>query len=617
MRKNMTKIFQRFRNWFANLPLQYKIQLISVFCLFTLAGASVLIINILLRNYNNLLLDSVSASLSYANDDFTQKLDGSYELSYTLLSDSSLQQMLAELKSRPGSTETANLYTKINSRLHAYYLEHQKEYLSYISLYTPSFVCHTDARKAARLPQNRIDAIKEAARKAAGKAVWITDDTMGQGLLLAREIREYDNLSLQSLGTVILCIDLDEMINSCPMFSEYDSFFYQITDEHNQLIYDSTRTALSDNVPADRSYIADGHKIVKRGRRWFLSLEGELYPQGWHYTCLVSYDKIRGTLNYWRFLSAVLMLACCLMIILISRRMIRSFTCHFAILIQKMQRFASSRDSLTNFEPDSRYDYRERKDEIGMLHRQFDQMAGQISALVESNYTKELLVKEAQLKALEMQINPHFLYNTLESINWRAKAVGASTISLMVESLGNLFRAILSKSSESFTISEELSLVENYLTIQKCRFDSRLLYEIHTDPALNGARVPKMIIQPLVENAVSHSMESLCEECRIEISVRRREAFLEILVQNTGSRFENDLLNKLRSGAVTPRGFGIGLLNIDKRIKLMFGPGYGLTLCNAPGIFAPETNAEEMATARILLPFPSIQTRKEELPCSN
>lgn len=615
MRKDMAKVFQGFRKWFANLPLQYKIQLISVFCLFTLASASVLITNILLRNYNNLLLDSVSASLSYANDDFTQKLDSSYELSYTLLADSSMQQMLAELKSRPGSTETAGLYTKINSRLHAYYLEHQKEYLSYISLYTPSFACHTDSRKAAKLPQSRIEEIKEAARNAAGKAVWITDDTVGHGLLLAREIREYDNLSLQSLGTVILCIDLNEMINSCPMFSEYDSFFYRITDENNQLIYDSTQTGLAGNDLPGRSHVADGHKIVRLNGRWFLSLEGELYPRGWHYTCLVSYDKIRGTLNYWRLLSAVLMLACCLMIILVSRRMIRSFTCHFAVLIQKMQRFASSRDSLTNFEPDTRYDYRERRDEIGMLHRQFDRMAGQISELVESNYTKELLVKEAQLKALEMQINPHFLYNTLESINWRAKAVGASTISLMVESLGNLFRAILSKSSESFTISEELSLVENYLTIQKCRFDSRLIYEIHTDPSLNDARVPKMIIQPLVENAVSHSMESLCEECRIEISVRRREGLLEILVQNTGSRFEDDLLNKLRSGAVTPRGFGIGLLNIDKRIKLMFGPDYGLSLYNTPGILKTTEEGEEMAAAKILLPYTATPIRKEELTC--
>lgn len=598
MKPKISVVYPRFRRWFANLSLQYKIQLISIFCLFTLAGASVLITNVLLKNYNNLLLDSVSASLSYANGDITQKLDSAFELSYTLLADSGLQQMLTELKTQPGSTETANLCTRINSRLHAYFLEHQKEYVSSISLYTASFNCHTDARRAASLSGEYIDSIMRAAKNAAGKAVWITDDTVGHGLLLAREIRQYDNLSLQPLGTVMICIDLDKMINSCPMFSEYDSFYYQITDENSRLIYDSLRHTAGDAGSANLSSHSQAygrHQLVELNRHWFLSLTGELYPKGWHYTCLVSYDRIRHALNSSRLMSILLLLSCCVLIVLTSRYMIRSFTRHFDILLHKMRRFASSRDSLTRFAPDARYPYQERRDEIGMLHRQFDQMAEQISALVESNYTKELLVKEAQLKALEMQINPHFLYNTLESINWRAKAVGASTISLMVESLGNLFRAILSRPEESFTISEEISLVENYLYIQKCRFDSRLVYSIHTDPALSSARVPKMIIQPLVENAVSHAMEGLCEECRIDIIVRPQNQDLEILVQNTGSQFEDGLLEKLYSGAVTPRGFGIGLLNIDRRIKLTAGQNYGLCLYND----------NKTAAALIRLPYDS------------
>ena len=170
----------------------------------------------------------------------------------------------------------------------------------------------------------------------------------------------------------------------------------------------------------------------------------------------------------------------------------------------------------------------------------------------------------------------------------------------MVESLGNLFRAILSKSNESFTISEEIALVENYLTIQKCRFDDRLVYFIRTDPRLSDALVPKMIIQPLVENAVSHAIEGMRKKCLIEISVQRQHEFLEIIVQNSGSRFEDGLLEKLRNGAVTPKGFGIGLLNIDKRIKLMFGSDYGLFL----------SNENEMATARIHLPCDHLYKKK-------
>lgn len=230
-----------------------------------------------------------------------------------------------------------------------------------------------------------------------------------------------------------------------------------------------------------------------------------------------------------------------------------------------------------------------------MLHRQFDKMAAQISSLVKENYTKELLVKEAQLKALEMQINPHFLYNTLESINWRAKVIKATVISQMVESLGNLFRAILSHTGQNFTIEEELALVNDYLTIQKCRFGSRLICSINADPALSGICVPKLSIQPLVENAISHAMESICEECVINILVQKKGTYLQILVQNTGSVFEDHLLDKLQDGTITPKGFGIGLLNIDKRFRLMFGENYSFTLYNKNG----------MATACIQFPLPS------------
>ncbi|MDO4292335.1 MAG: ATP-binding protein [Eubacteriales bacterium] len=118
------------------------------------------------------------------------------------------------------------------------------------------------------------------------------------------------------------------------------------------------------------------------------------------------------------------------------------------------------------------------------------------------------------------------------------------------------------------------------------------------DPDLDLIRVPKLIIQPLVENAVTHATESMCEECRIEIFVQKINNQLEIRVQNTGSQFEDQLLEKLSSGKIVPRGFGIGLPNIDKRIRLMFGSDCGLLLYNADG----------MATACIRLPLDNTGT---------
>lgn len=594
----MKKIFAFYRiqlkKWFSNLPLPKKIQLIAISCLFLLMASSILITNLLLHKYNELLLDSVSASLSYTNDNFSKKLDDAYNLSYTILSDPTLQNQLARVRTASGSTEKATLYTQIKSRLHSYCQEHQQDFISYISLYTPQFSCHTSASKSHSISDAQLTDILSNAHDASGKAIWITDQTNGRDLLLAREIRQYNNLSLTPLGTLIISIDLDSMVNGCSMFSEYDSFFYRIMDQSNNLVYDSI-TLHSAERTSDLSLkyktISKNYSIATYRGHWYLSVSGSLNQNDWSYNCLVSYDSIRNTMNFWRMIIVALLFFSCCLITIASQFIIRSQTRHFGFLVKKMQRFASSPDSLTGFSPDSQYNYENRKDEIGTLHQQFDHMASQIAALIESNYAKELLVKEAQLKALEMQINPHFLYNTLESINWRAKSAGASDISQMVEALGNLFRAVLSHNEENFTIAEELSLIDNYLTIQKCRFGSRLLYSVHMQPNLANVQIPKLSIQPLVENAVSHAMDSLMEECFINIIIQQNSSLLEILVQNTGSSFEDNLLNKLRDKTITPNGLGIGLLNIDKRLRLMYGTDC-LFLYNENG----------MATASIRFP---------------
>lgn len=206
-----------------------KIQLISISCLLLLTGSSILITGLLLRQYNDLVLDSVSASLSYANDDFSRRLDDMEKLTYTILSDPTLQSQLSRIPSAAGSTQKADLYTRIKSRLHSYYQEHEQEYISWLSLYTSQFDCHTSTNKIRFLTDEQIDTILESAHKAAGKAVWITDSSNVGQLLLAREIRRYSDLSLQPLGTLIVGIDLDSMISSCSMFSEYDSFFYRMS----------------------------------------------------------------------------------------------------------------------------------------------------------------------------------------------------------------------------------------------------------------------------------------------------------------------------------------------------------------------------------------------------
>lgn len=165
----------------------------------------------------------------------------------------------------------------------------------------------------------------------------------------------------------------------------------------------------------------------------------------------------------------------------------------------------------------------------------------------------------------------------------------------MVESLGTLLRATLSNSTSHFDLKKELEIVTAYITIQKYRFEDRLEYSIHCNEAWYNAQIPKMCIQPLVENSINYGLEESTELCTIEITIEHQPESdtLTVLVKNDGSFFEDHLLEKLRSQEIKPHGFGIGLININERIKLMFGKDYGLSLYNE----------NDWAVARIIMPY--------------
>ena len=232
---------------------------------------------------------------------------------------------------------------------------------------------------------------------------------------------------------------------------------------------------------------------------------------------------------------------------------------------------------------------------MGVLHVQFDHMVDEVNQLIKTNYLNEILIKEAQFKALENQMNPHFLYNTLESINWRAKIMGAKDISSMAESLGMLLRFTLDQSSKEVSLKQELESVRCYMTIQKYRYEDRLEHQIRVPDKLMDCLVLKLSLQPLVENAIRYGLEENTDCCLIEILAEAdyENRKLNVFIKNNGSSFEENLLENLESHKVEPHGFGIGLLNIRNRMRLTFGESYGLELYNE----------NDLAVVRLVFPL--------------
>jgi two-component system sensor histidine kinase YesM len=219
-------------------------------------------------------------------------------------------------------------------------------------------------------------------------------------------------------------------------------------------------------------------------------------------------------------------------------------------------------------------------DEIGQLGNSFNNMIKEISNLIDMVYVEQRRKREAELKTLQAQIKPHFLYNTLYTIQWMAQEHGAQDVVKILGALANLFRIGLSKGKEMIQVHEELEHVGSYLAIQKARYEDKLTYEIHYDEEIIHYRVLKLILQPLVENAIYHGINARRGGGKIIITGSVKEEKLYFSVVDNGIGITKEKLKEIRelldSNHVEPAAAGFGIFNVNERIRLSFGKEYGL-----------------------------------------
>jgi two-component system sensor histidine kinase YesM len=224
------------------------------------------------------------------------------------------------------------------------------------------------------------------------------------------------------------------------------------------------------------------------------------------------------------------------------------------------------------------------RDEVGRLSRVFNTMLDSLERLITQVYEARLREKDAQLLALQTQINPHFLFNTLNSIRALSRKQHIDGVAAMAESLAELFRYSMSNWSEPVPLREELAHVANYVTIQSTRFGERFIFDCAVPAELLDALVVKLSIQPLIENAITHGLERRREGLRVGVRASLREATLTIEVTDNGHGIDARTLAQLESSLIGPATaaqlptaeVGIGIVNIDRRIKLLFGEQYGI-----------------------------------------
>ena len=226
-------------------------------------------------------------------------------------------------------------------------------------------------------------------------------------------------------------------------------------------------------------------------------------------------------------------------------------------------------------------------DEIAVLDQQFNRMLGKLDQLIKTSYVQKLENKEAQLKNLQLQINPHFLYNTLETISSIAAVKQVFVVCDICGKLGEIFRYSLGKDyGELVPLEQEMTHIKNYMFIQKIRYGDRLqvFYNIDVDAA--HVYIPRFILQPIVENAISHGLSNLTSVGTLEVSAFEKKDRLYIEIEDDGEGMVREKVAEITRFINTAKAVegkkNIGIRNVNQRIKLAYGEAYGITIRSAP-----------------------------------
>ncbi|QJC51509.1 sensor histidine kinase [Paenibacillus albicereus] len=225
--------------------------------------------------------------------------------------------------------------------------------------------------------------------------------------------------------------------------------------------------------------------------------------------------------------------------------------------------------------------HQSRQDEIGWLYRGFNRILRRIESLIEQSTLAERSKKELEFQVLSHQINPHFLYNTLDSIRWKAENHGRTDIGEMVSALGNLLRLSLNQGKELTTVGRELEQVKAYVQIEQARIGRPLRVAYFFDERMLERPLIRLLLQPLVENAIQHSIRENIDRGKVVLTGRMDGEDLRIEIADNGRGIPDSVLRALDSEESAPvrgRRTGVGLRNVNERLKLYFGPDYRLRI---------------------------------------
>ncbi len=431
---------------------------------------------------------------------------------------------------------------------------------------------HPDKTPSPAYPD--LGGLYRSMRKSGEKTTWMGAGGEGGRVIFARRI--IDSESFDDLGLFAAEIDSTYFDLAMQEDSPLREGTLVIADESGRILFSNGRTGARSATVRQALASASNAEVSLEEDDSVMAFAIQTMVKRWKVVCVLPLAYLLRHEGSTRIAVILVSIASLLFSVALSLGLSSGITKNIKALERSMRSIETG-DFNIRIEPHS-------LDEVGMLGLRFNLMANKIDELVNTVYRERLAKKEMEFKALQAQINPHFLYNTLGSIKWLARKNGGDSVETMISTLIKLLRFSVS-TSEFASVEEELQYVSNYLLLQKLRYEDRFSFEFLKGESTAGLKVLRFVLQPLAENALFHGIELSKGGGHILIGAERMPDSLVLRVEDNGVGIdEAEIARLLEEPRKEYPGFNsIGIKNVNDRIRLHFGDEFGLAFSAREG----------------------------------
>lgn len=566
------------KKWFSHLKLTAKIYTIVIFSVLGTLIISIIATIIVTATYSKELRIRIIDTANTLTTSITNELSQVERVSLTLTGEPSLisylnvsmqgiQNYNVTRAATAMKSSLSNIQWMIKNVLSINVIDRKEETVSVGALYS-SFI------------RNNIDNIEKLAFEKDGSHAWLHSESEYGQIFSVRAVKRTENLTFENIGVLIVGYDIRQMIDAATVYSGEETLGVLISSEDGSLIYNNNADYSDIAINPMGSQLNTVKEVNFKGVTYYM-LTQQLSSSKLYITSLFPLSKLTSMRQRLTIILSSIFAIIMLIETILIRKTMKTITQpidNLVVSLKKVERNDLDTEYLVSTE------VYKRQDEIGYLYRSFHEMMHSINYLIQENYKKQIVLTDTKYKALKAQVNPHFLYNTLDSINWMAKESRQKEISQMIEDLVLLLRNSISTEQGLIPLSKEIKILEGYVHLQKSRYEDRLQFNMQLDDSILDNLIPSLMLQVLVENSIKHGLDINTCICHINVLVKRLdEQNIIIEVSDDGNGIKPEIQKKLLNGEYESGSHGLGIKNILDRLTIDFNHKYTFKIISTPG----------------------------------